>query len=151
MMNEEFKEIVSDFEALRPLSLQGEVDNAPEHDAEASQTTLDVSNQELSRKLDEMTKKYEQLDNRCKRLAEARDALSKQVSELRKKVDEYEELNLQGTTEAIKLLSKLVDEESLFRSEARKNNNFLPPGHNPYNRHNQFVNLFLKLMVRSEK
>lgn len=110
----------------------------------------DVANHELLRKLDEMTTKNERLNDRCKNLAEMRDDLSKQVTELRKKVDEYEALNLNGSTEAIRLLGKLMDEEVALREEARKNG-LLPPDHNPYDRHNQFVNLFFKLMSRGEK
>jgi len=150
LVREEFKEIV--FDTLQTLTPQEEQDNVSNDAEDTEVASLDNSSQDMARKLDEMTTRYEQLNNRFKRLVEARDALSKQVSELRAKVDEYEELNLSGTTEAIKLLSRLVDEESNLRNEASKNNNsLLPLGHNPYSRHSQFVNLFLKLMARVEK
>jgi len=147
LVSEEFKEIVTDFETLKTLNPQEGQEHMP-HGIDI--THPDNSSQELSRRLDEMTAKYDQLNTRFKHIVEARDALSKQVLELRKKVDEYEGLNLNGTNESIRLLSKLVDEESYFRAEADRNN-FLPPNYNPYDRHNQFVNLFLKLMIRGEK
>jgi len=167
MMSDGFKEIGSEFETLKTLSSQEEPENisseqgaqvlpgiawGQEQGTGAIKASLypGDSNHELSRKLNEMIAKYEQLNNRCKYLAEARDTLSRQVSELRKKVSDYEDLHASGTAEAIRLLSKLIDEESRLRDDALKNGH-LPLDHNPYDRHNQFVNIFFKLMVRSEK
>ncbi|MDR1134383.1 MAG: hypothetical protein LBL05_09460 [Synergistaceae bacterium] len=97
-------------------------------------------------KHEELMEQYAHLNDRFKRLVEERDALSRQVSELRHTVAEQSKDGaLQGRDykEEIRLLGKLIDDEQSLRVAAR-------PGDELYARHDRLVNVFLNIVARVE-
>jgi len=119
----------------------------------AQQPSLYISEAEpmgdLSGKFDELNKKYEQLKERNRRVLEERDSITREMMLLRKKLDEYEGLQIRSRAEAIKVLNQLVEAENALYEAARASGT-LPSNHDAYNRHNQFVGIFFKLMTHGE-
>jgi len=93
--------------------------------------------------------KYNRLSVRYKHLIDERDALSRQVWEFRRRLEENPS-GKNDVSEEIKLLNKLIDEEQVLRAEARERG-ALPPGYDPLARHEKFVNAFLSIVTRDQK
>ena len=91
--------------------------------------------------------KYERLGVRYKHLLEERDALSRQVSELRRQLEEAGACK-HDTVEEIKLLNKLLDEERALYDEAREKG-ALPAAFNALTRHDKFVGAFFNIITRT--
>jgi predicted transcriptional regulator len=117
----------------------------------AAQTPNQTPNQggDLPQQLSELTSKYEHLNVRYKHIVEERDALSKQVMDLRRKLSEQEESSGgRGRAEEIRVLGKLIDEEHSLREAARESGTLLLD--DLYKSHNRFVNAFFSI-VGSDK
>jgi hypothetical protein len=96
----------------------------------------------------DLSEKYDRLNVRYKHILEERDALSKQVHDLRRQVEGSSSLK-HDTVEEIKLLNKLLDEERALRVEAREKG-ALPTGYDAFARHEKFLNAFLSIVSRGE-
>jgi chromosome segregation ATPase len=95
---------------------------------------------------EELKEQYVRLGDRFKRLVEERDALSRQVSELRSTLAEYgrtRESQGRDYKEEIRLLGKLIDDEQSLRGTAK-------PGDELYARHDKLVDVFLNIAARTE-
>jgi hypothetical protein len=98
-------------------------------------------------KHEELMKQYNRLVERFKSLAEERDALSRQVSELKRVLAEQEKNGVvpgRDYKEEIRLLGKLIDSEQALRTAAAK------PGDYLYERHDKLLNVFLNIVARTE-
>jgi hypothetical protein len=90
---------------------------------------------------------YARLSERFKRLVEERDALSRQVSELKRAAAEQSQNGApkgRDYNEEIRLLGKLIDDEQALRKTAAK------PGDSLYERHDKLLNVFLNIVARTE-
>jgi len=97
----------------------------------------------------ELLAKYDQLNVRYKHLVEERDNLSRQVNELRHQLEENSQCR-RGSSEELKLLSKLVDEERDLRDYTRENG-IMPTSYDSFARHDKLVGAFLSIISRGEK
>ena len=93
--------------------------------------------------------KYDRMSVRYKHIVEERDSLSRQVQELRRKIED-EPSYRHDTVEEIRLLNKLMDEERAMRDAASEKGK-LPAGFDSFTRHDKFVNAFLCIVSRGEK
>ena len=102
-------------------------------------------------KHDELAEQYTKLMERHKRILEERDALSRQVSELKQALAERggEPGSVEGRDykEEIRLLGKLIEDEQLLR-KAVISSGAHKPGEDPYARHDKLVNVFLNIVAR---
>jgi hypothetical protein len=99
---------------------------------------------------DELADQYTKLMDRHKRILEERDALSRQVSELRQALAERGESGAaegRDYKEEIRLLGKLIEDEQLLRKAAISSGAYRP-GEDPYARHDKLVNVFLNIVAR---
>jgi hypothetical protein len=98
---------------------------------------------------EELRALYDRLHERYKHLVEERDELSRQLSDLRKKVGSGEGARQGDYKEELRLLGKLIDDEQSLRAAALEKGTF-PTGEDPYARHDKLVSVFLSIMKHSE-
>jgi len=142
MMTEiEFQSMSAGFQAAElparpifPTSPTQDQEIKPEHKEETQNAQNDLQ------------EKYDRLNVRHKHIVEERDSLSKQVQDLRRKV-EVSTYHKHDTVEEIKLLNKLIDEEHSLRDEAREKGT-LPANYDAFTRHDRFVSAFLSIVSR---
>jgi hypothetical protein len=108
------------------------------------------------RKHEELMEQYARLSDRFKRIVEERDALSRQVTELRKALTDRGASSAQAGEggprdykEEIRLLGKLIDDEQSLRAVAIEKGVY-KPGEDPYARHDKLVSVFLNIVGRTE-
>jgi len=97
----------------------------------------------------DLQEKYDRLGVRYKHILEERDSLSRQVQELRRRVED-EPSYRHDTVEEIRLLNKLMDQEHALRDAASEKGKPLI-GYDAFTRHDKFVNAFLCIVSRGEK
>ena len=120
---------------------------APAPAAEPHKGTSDLVPQE---KHNELMEQYARLVERYKHLVEERDALSRQVAELKHALSEHGESGAGGRDykEEIRLLGKLIEDEQSLR-KAVVDSGAYKPGDDPYARHDKLVNVFLNIVART--
>jgi hypothetical protein len=102
-------------------------------------------------KHNEVMEQYARLNDRFKRVVEERDALSKQIAELKRALAERGESQAGGRDykEEIRLLGKLIEDEQSLRKVVYESGAF-KIGDDPYARHDRLVNVFLNIVARTE-
>jgi len=102
-------------------------------------------------KHNELVEQYMRLGERHKRILEERDALAKQVTELKRVIAEREEAKAAGLDykEEIRLLGKLIDNEQSLRKTVLESGEY-KSGDDPYARHDKLVNVFLNIVSHIE-
>jgi chromosome segregation ATPase len=103
-------------------------------------------------KHDELMEQFVRLNDRYKRIVEERDALSRQVTELRRVIAERQasgEPLGHDYKEEIRLLGKLLDDEQSLRKAAMESGVF-KPSQDTYARHDRLVNVFLNIVGRDD-
>jgi hypothetical protein len=98
-------------------------------------------------KHEELMEQYTRLTERFKGLVEERDSLSRQVSELKRALAEYQKNGaIQGHDykEEIRLLGKLIDAEQALRNTSAK------PGDYLYERQDKLLKVFLNIVAVKE-
>ena len=96
----------------------------------------------------DLQEKFNRLNVRYKHILEERDSLSRQVQELRRRIED-EPSYRHDTVEEIRLLNKLMDEERAIRDTAAEKGK-LPANYDAFTRHDKFVNAFLSIVSRGE-
>ena len=119
----------------------------PEQKAQA-QAQIQAQTQAPNEPTD-IAEKYNRLSVRYKHLVDERDALSRQVWEFRRKLEENPS-GKRDVNEEIRLLNRLIDEEQALRAEAHEKG-VLPAGYDALSRHDRFVNAFLSIIAREQK
>ncbi|MDR2523040.1 MAG: hypothetical protein LBC93_05005 [Synergistaceae bacterium] len=105
--------------------------------------------EELQRKLTDLTERFERLSSRHKHIVEERDVLSRQVAELRRKLDEKGEVARgHDAAEEIRMLGKLMEADRRLREMALERGLV---GDDPYLKHEKFVDAFFKIVTRDTK
>ena len=105
--------------------------------------------EELQRKLTDLTERFERLSSRHKHIVEERDVLSRQVAELRRKLDEKGEVARgHDSAEEIRMLGKLMEADRRLREIALEKG---LAGDDPYLKHEKFVDAFFKIVTRDAK
>ena len=91
---------------------------------------------------------YTHLLERHKRMLAERDALAKQVTELKRSLAEQQgETGGRDYKEEIRLLGKLIDNEQSLRKTAVESGAY-KPGEDLYGRHDKLVQVFLNIVAR---
>ena len=96
----------------------------------------------------DLQEKFDRLNVRYKHIVEERDSLSRQIQDLRRRI-ENEPSYRHDTVEEIRLLNKLMDDERALRDIATEKGR-LPIGYDAFARHDKFVNAFLSIVSRGE-
>ena len=130
---------LSDLQISPPQAppLQTSPPQKPEQKAQAHNEPTDIS------------EKYNKLSVRYKHLVDERDALSRQVWEFRRKLEENPS-SKHDVNEELKLLNKLIEEEQALRAQASEKG-ALPSGYDALARHEKFVNAFLSIVSRDQR
>jgi hypothetical protein len=140
---------------------QGQVYSSPQADSPSLQNNIQPARAESiapaphnatfemvpQQQHEELQAQYTRLLDRFKSLVEERDALSRQVSELKRTLAEQEKngpIPGRDYKEEIRLLGKLIDSEQALRTSAAK------PGDYLYERHDKLLNVFLNIVARTE-
>ena len=95
----------------------------------------------------DLMEQFTRLGERHKRMLAERDALAKQVAELKQSLSEKSEGH--DYKEEIRLLGKLIDNEQSLRKAVVESGTY-DPGNAPYARHDRLVEVFLNIVARSE-
>jgi len=102
-------------------------------------------------KHNELVEQFGRLSERYKLAVKEQDALTKQVAELKRALNERGDAGAVGRDfkEEIRLLGKLIDDEQSLRKALMESGTF-KPGDEPYARHDKLVTVFLNIVSRLE-
>ena len=131
--------------APAPASIPAPVPKPETNQLQAGQTQKPETKQE-QKKENDLQSQYDRLNVRYKHIVEERDALARQVHELRRQI-EGDSSCKHDTIEEIRLLNKLMDEEQKLLDEARKKG-ALPADCDLFARQDRFMNAYLSIISR---
>ena len=142
-LNDALQELAAPVQASMPVQASAPVTAPTSVPARAPESNKIVPVE----KHHELVEQFTQLSDRHKRILAERDALAKQVTELKRALAERPEEGNRDYKEEIRLLGKLIDSEQSLR-KAVADSGAYKPGEDPYARHDKLVQVFLNIVDR---